>query len=276
MAIEYPRRERFWAHKLTRALFKSCAAQDIGWQSVLLVIHIAHTEDAARYVGPVRFWNSQLMETLGFSSPKQLSTAREKAIEAGWLVYERQHDRSVGRYYTMMPSVYSELADTPIEESECVLSIPLEEKETEKEGEKKTESIPLGEKETEREAEQEGDGKRPRKDTGSGKPSNPIPNPGPYPNLHLSVLELFEKFLEHIFRKTGQRVGDIRREELLMEVLRRGDNAEADLRFSILKDAKSLLHASNDYNKLRADAERSKIRQPKLATVSGKSKWDDL
>lgn len=262
MAAEYPRRDKFWAHRLTRVLFKSCAAQDIGWQSVLLVIHIAHTEDAARYVGPVRFWNGQLMETLGFTSPKQLEQARDKAVNAGWLVYERQTNRSVGRYFTTMPRQFSDIQDTPIEEPECSLSVPA--------------IIPNGERIEERIAERKGDESRNEKVTNCGKPSNPIPNPIPSPNLPLSVLELFEKFLEHIFRKTGQRVGDIRREELLMEVLRRGDNAEADLRFSILKDAKSLLHASNDFNKLRADAERSKIRQPKLATVSSKSKWDDL
>ena len=59
----YPKRESFFAHRLTRLLFKGCAAQEIGQYAVLLVIQIAHTEDAARYQGPVRFWNSQLMAT---------------------------------------------------------------------------------------------------------------------------------------------------------------------------------------------------------------------
>ncbi|QDT06892.1 hypothetical protein K227x_53150 [Rubripirellula lacrimiformis] len=117
MTDHYPKRSSHWAHKLTRLLFKSCAAQDIGHHAVCLVTHIAHTEDAARYQGPVRFWNSQLMEVLGFNSPKQLTAARDKAIQAGWLVYHRVNDRSVGNYWTEMPDSVSRFSDEPIEES---------------------------------------------------------------------------------------------------------------------------------------------------------------
>ncbi len=69
MAVDtYPERESHYAHRLTRLVFKSCAAQSIGHHACMLIIHIAHTEDAARYQGPVRFWNSQLSEVLGFKS----------------------------------------------------------------------------------------------------------------------------------------------------------------------------------------------------------------
>ncbi|MEP3929525.1 MAG: phage replication protein, partial [Rhodopirellula bahusiensis] len=103
MITKYPSRQSHHAHKLTRLLFKGCAAQSIGHHAVCLVIHIAHTEDAARYQGPVRFWNSQLMEVLGFKSPKQLNNARDAATKAGWLVYNRANDRSVGHYWTSIP-----------------------------------------------------------------------------------------------------------------------------------------------------------------------------
>lgn len=97
-------------------------------------------------------------------------------------------------------------------------------------------------------------------------------------HIHMQpkVAELFQKFLDHVRLKTGQAVNDIERELLVMEVLRRGEQAADDLEFSIVKGCKTLQRASDDWQKLRADAERSKIRQPKLATVPGKSKWDDL
>lgn len=118
----YPPRSSHFAHKTTRLLLKSCACQSIGHHAALLVIHICHTEDAARYQGPVRFWNSQLMETLGFTSPKQLADARRKAIESGWLHYERQGTRAVGHYWVTVPSNVTEFTDEPIEESDGILS----------------------------------------------------------------------------------------------------------------------------------------------------------
>jgi hypothetical protein len=42
-----------------------------------LIVHIAHTEDAARYRGPVRFWNSQLVETLGLPFERALRVGSE-------------------------------------------------------------------------------------------------------------------------------------------------------------------------------------------------------
>ncbi len=152
-------RKPYFAHRITRLLFKSCAAQRIGQDAVLLVIHIAHTEDAARYQGPVRFWNSQLNEVLGFRSPKSLNNARAKAVEAGWLVYERPHDRADGRYWTTIPPYVERFNDEPIE--------PF--------------SIPSTEQETEQERDfvgRFGNGKRNRKVTGN----DPLPNPVPVPN----------------------------------------------------------------------------------------------
>ena len=81
----------------------------------MLVIHIAHTEDAARYQGPVRFWNPQLNEVLGFRSPKSLNNARQKAVAGGWLKYQREHDRAVGNYWTTIPGSVLLFDDEPIE-----------------------------------------------------------------------------------------------------------------------------------------------------------------
>lgn len=124
--MSYPKREPYYAHKLTRLLFKSCAAQSLGQDAVLLVIHIAHTEDAAKYQGPVRFWNSQLNEVLGFRSPKSLNNARHRAIQGGWLNYERCHDRAVGSYWTIIPARVTRFNDEPIEPSGTVPSTEQE------------------------------------------------------------------------------------------------------------------------------------------------------
>ena len=115
-AKHYPKRDRFFAHKFTRRLMKSCAAMDIGRDACLLLTYVAHTEDAARYSGPVRFWNDQLSNVLGFNSPKQLVNARTKAVEGGWLVYSRHHNRGVGRYWVTIPKQFDDLDDSLIEE----------------------------------------------------------------------------------------------------------------------------------------------------------------
>lgn len=149
-----PKREPFFAHRLVRLLFKTCAVFDIGEHAMLLVIHIAHTEDAIRYSQSARFWNSQLDSVLGFKSPKQLNTARQRAIDAGWLHYERKADRQPGLYWTDIPSRFEALSDAPIE-NEC---FPNSEHEAENKNEMHSENGT-------------------RSGTQSGTPS--IPNPKP-------------------------------------------------------------------------------------------------
>ncbi len=165
----YPNREPFYSHKITRLLFKSCAAQSLGQDAVLLIIHIAHTEDAAKYQGPVRFWNSQLNEVLGFRSPKSLNNARKKAEDAGWLIYDRKNDRTDGMYWTTIPEHVTRFDDAPIEpnnheETPGPVSVPS------------TESIPCTEQKTERERETLRNGK----EKGNDPPPIPIPKPKTY------------------------------------------------------------------------------------------------
>jgi hypothetical protein len=111
----YPVRLRFFAHRFSRLVFKSCAILDIGPYAALLILHIVHTEDAARYRGPVRFWNSQLLETLGLSSERALRDARDKAVKFGWLHYERESNRKVARYWVTIPAGVDVFDDSPIE-----------------------------------------------------------------------------------------------------------------------------------------------------------------
>lgn len=162
--MNYPPREQFFAHRFVRLLLKSCAALDIGQPACLLTVFIAHQEDSARYRGPVRFWNQQLMNCMGFKSPKQLVEARQKAIDAGWLHYERAGNREVGQYFVTIPESVLCLDDTPIEENHSVIRSAIH-------SESGTN--------TERKAERISDGKRNENVTESGKHSIPIPSPNP-------------------------------------------------------------------------------------------------
>jgi hypothetical protein len=186
----YPTRPPYYAHRLTRLLFKSCAAQSIGQDAVLLIIHICHTEDAARYQGPVRFWNSQLSETLGFRSPKTLNNARKKAVESGWLHYERKNDRADGRYWTTIPESVSKFDDNPIETDVT--------------------PVPSTEQKTERKAEQKGYAKRRRKVTGNDLPPIPVPSPLPIPDPSTTTTTIDRNFLENLFSNVKRAVVIIR------------------------------------------------------------------
>jgi hypothetical protein len=165
----YPKRDVFFSHRFVRLLQKSCAAQDIGANACLFLCYIVHTEDAARYTGPVRFWNEQLMNVMGFKSPKQLNDARSKAESAGWLVYERSGNREVGRYWVTIPPDFEGLSDTVIEENHSAIH--------------SAGGMNSG-MNKKRIPERLGDGSRNEFETESGKPSNPIPNPIPNPDTH--------------------------------------------------------------------------------------------
>ncbi len=115
--MPYPRREPFFAHRFVRLLHKSAVAAEIGRDAFSLLVVIVHTEDAMRYRGAAKFWNSQLVETLGFKKWEQFDAARKRAVAAGWLQYECNGKRSAGEYFVTIPSGYEAIDDTPIEES---------------------------------------------------------------------------------------------------------------------------------------------------------------
>jgi hypothetical protein len=182
MAASYPKRIKYFAHKYVRILQKSCAAMDIGQAACLLCTYIAHTEDAARYSGPVRYWNEQLMNVMGFTSPKQLVSARNKAIEYGWLHYERDKNRTVGKYWVLIPEDLSGHDDGMIEDDEETID---RSNYTSNQVENGT-NCGMNSK---RKAEREGDELRNEKVTESGKHSNPYPYPNPNPSPKESALD---------------------------------------------------------------------------------------
>lgn len=117
MQLDYPPRDSHFAHKTFRLMHKASVAAEIGRDAFCIVAVVLHTEDAARYRGPVRFYNSQLMETLGFAKWESFAKARQRAIDSGWLVYFGDGKRSAGQYYVTVPDGYGDICDSPIEES---------------------------------------------------------------------------------------------------------------------------------------------------------------
>lgn len=114
---EYPNRKRFFANRFVRLLTKTAAAMQIGPESCWLLCIISQLEDSKRYTGPVLFWNEQLMTLCGFGSRKRLVTARNRAVEAGWLHYERGHKSKAPRYWVLIPPQFEKLPDGPCDET---------------------------------------------------------------------------------------------------------------------------------------------------------------
>lgn len=120
MANTYPKRPHFFSNRFLRVLAKACAAQEIGQGAVCLLMTIAVTEDAKRYTGTVTFFNAQLMAAAGFRSEEALATARNRAIEAGWLHYEPGGKHVAGRYWVTIPERLEVLDDAPMGEGGAI------------------------------------------------------------------------------------------------------------------------------------------------------------
>lgn len=118
----YPKRPPFFAHKATRLMFKTCVANDIGPAAFILLVAVVHTEDAARYLRPVTFYDSQLQPILGLAYGP-LRRARKKAVASGWLHYEAGTKGRAGVYWITVPDHLEGLDDSPTDEGapqECL------------------------------------------------------------------------------------------------------------------------------------------------------------
>ena len=118
-ADTYPPRPSHFAHRYTRLLTKTCAAQEIGHVAFVLCVTIVHQEDAKRYKGPVTYFNEQLMPLVGVAKWEALDKARKRAVAAGWLHFAPGNRglREPGRYWVTIPSGLDDLADAPCDES---------------------------------------------------------------------------------------------------------------------------------------------------------------
>jgi hypothetical protein len=170
VAGEYPQRDQFFAHKFVRLLHKAAIAAEIGRDAFALLTVVVHTEDAMRYRGPAKFWNSQLIETLGFAKWETFDRARTRAIESGWLQYSGDGKRTAGEYFVTVPDGYEQISDAPIEWTCTVVNPENGYEQGYKAGYEAgmIEGIKRG-----RSGVRSGDEQ--------GEPSNPIPNPIPVP-----------------------------------------------------------------------------------------------
>lgn len=114
--IDYPQKGSHYAHKTFRLMHKAMVAAEHGRDVFCLLSVILHTEDAARYRGPVSYYNTQLMETLGFKKWEQFDAVRAKAIASGWLQYEGCGKRTPGKYFVTIPDGFEQVDDGLMEE----------------------------------------------------------------------------------------------------------------------------------------------------------------
>jgi hypothetical protein len=113
----YPKRPSHFAHRFCRLMTKVAVANEIGPDACWMLTVIVHQEDARRYRGPVTFYSEQLMPLCGFNSRGRLIRARQRAVEAGWLVYEQGSRGKPAKYFVAIPGEFSGVDDTPVDES---------------------------------------------------------------------------------------------------------------------------------------------------------------
>lgn len=98
----YPARPSYFAHWFVRAMGRARLAAEVGPDVCWLLAFVAHAEDARRYRGPVAFFNDDLAAQLGLSLAG-FKRARDRAVGAGWLVYEPGAKGRPARYYVTAP-----------------------------------------------------------------------------------------------------------------------------------------------------------------------------
>jgi hypothetical protein len=111
--------EPFFAHRVIRAMTKSCASHDIGLDGFALVAVIAMQWDVIRYRRPVTYHHSVLSNLL--NTPRTtLQRIEQKCIAAGWLTKTNQGTRKPCAYTVSIPSTAVELPDTPTDDGDEV------------------------------------------------------------------------------------------------------------------------------------------------------------
>jgi len=101
----YPSNRTGWLHTLTGILTRTEAAREIGIEAMLLILAIAVQEDSQQYGVPPTLFFGELQRILGIRSRARLERARQKAIDAGWLVFipGPRGDLAAARYWTVIP-----------------------------------------------------------------------------------------------------------------------------------------------------------------------------
>jgi hypothetical protein len=118
---QYPKRPKVFACKFVRRMGKVCLANDIGPDACWLLAFIVSTEDAKGYRAPVSFYNEDLATRTGLSLAGT-KRARDKAVKAGWLHYEKGAKGRAARYFVLVPAWADEMDDAPGDERSGELS----------------------------------------------------------------------------------------------------------------------------------------------------------
>ena len=173
--MEYPKRDKFFAVKVSRLLAKSCAAQYLGPEGCWLLCVIVGVEDAKKYSGPVTFYNEQLAPLCGFASLGRLIRSRKRCVETGWLHYHEGGKRKPAQYWVKIPKSAEHLPDSPVDESYSILEVETQQSQDVEESLSST-------------MEAKTEGKRNVSDMqtkgirhANGSPPNLVPVPGPKP-----------------------------------------------------------------------------------------------
>ena len=88
-------------------------------------------------------------------------------------------------------------------------------------------------------------------------------------DIPVAIQDAFSRWVQFRFDRDGVRMGAIQQEAVLMDLLRRGpEKALADINFSILKTAKSILDSANDFEKTRIDQSHAKNQQDDLKNMT--------
>ena len=119
VALSYPARPQYFAHRFIRLMTKSALAMEVGSEGTWLLSVIAMQEDSCRYSKAVSFWNSQLTVLLGFRSDHEarMRRIRQKCVDAGWLNYVPGGRTHPGHYFVTIPTHLIQIEDGPCDES---------------------------------------------------------------------------------------------------------------------------------------------------------------
>ncbi len=101
--MRYEKRQKFFAVKVIRSVSESLLVSQIGADAFVLLVTVALQEDKLGYIRPVNFWNNQLVELCGFKSERQLIAARKRAVDSGWLEYDKGFKSIPARYRCVIP-----------------------------------------------------------------------------------------------------------------------------------------------------------------------------
>ena len=100
---DYPSAERQscgYGIRYMRWVMESNLANEIGQDSVVVLLAVVTVEDALHYMRPPTFFNEQLMSRCGFKSRHTLIGARQRAVDHGLLSYSPGKKRQAGTYFT--------------------------------------------------------------------------------------------------------------------------------------------------------------------------------